>query len=204
MKYAVRAIALAGISMTATAGPVAPDFSLSMIANGDVFSGTTITIDVIGDSSVGTHMLGGGFAMSVTENNDLVNNITWQAASWSQFNTDGGYDAGSGDYNQVTFGQLVIPGVPPFDIPAPGSELGQSIGSFVIELDRELNLLDQLSFEFVAASPFSLEVIDINSGETFRSSNGNLALNGFYINIPSPSGLALLGVGGLAAGRRRR
>lgn len=200
MKYAIATVTLAGFTIAAGA----QDFSLSIVAAGDPFSGTTMTLDVIGDASVGTHMLGGGFALSIFENNSLINNITWQAASWSQFNTDGGYDAGSGDYNQVIFGQLVIPGVPPFDVPAPGSEIGGLIGSFVVELDRELNLFDQLSFEFVAGSPFSLEVIDINAGQTFQSSQGNLAFNGFYINIPAPSSLALLGLGGLAASRRRR
>ncbi len=200
MKYTFTAVTLAGFAMAAGA----QDFSLSIVAAGDPFSGTTMTLDVISDASAGTHMLGGGFALSIFENNSLINNITWQAASWSQFNTDDGYDAGSGDYNQVIFGQLVIPGVPPFDVPAPGSEIGGLIGSFVVELDRELNLFDQISFEFVAGSPFTLQVIDINTGESFESSQGNLALNGLYINIPAPSSLALLGLGGLAASRRRR
>ena len=200
MNKSIACIAIAGIA----SGVFAQDFSLSLVAASDPFSSPTLTIEVYGDASVGTHMLGGGFELAIWENNDLINNITWQAAGWSQFNTDGGYDAGSGDYNQVIFGQLVIPGVPPFDVPAAGSGLGERIGSFVVELDRSLNLFDQLMFDFVAGSPFSLEVIDVNTGESFQSSQGNLELNGLYINIPAPSSLALLGLGGLVVGRRRR
>lgn len=148
---------------------------------------------------VGTHMLGGSF--SLVTSSSVVSNMTWTPASWSAFNSDGGY-AGGGDYNPVIFGQLVIPGVPPFDVPAVGSELGQRIGSFQVTVDQFCGVLDM---ELVAQSPFTLEVLDLNTGETFQSSNGNLSLNGATISVtPAPSSLAVLGLGGFATLRRRR
>jgi len=196
MKNAVTIIALAGF----VAGASAENFSLSLIAAGASFSSTTITIDVIGDASIGTHLMGGGFGLS-TNSSSLVSNITWTAGSWSQFNSDDGYD-GNGNFGQIIFGQLVIPNVPPFDVPAAGSELGSLIGSFQIELTEPLNLANGIDFSFVTFSPFTLEVIDINTGESFQDTSGTLILNG--LSVPTPSSIALLGLGGLAATRRRR
>ena len=192
--------AVAGLASVATAGN---SFSLTLVPSAstvDVSGGAaTITIDVIGDSSFGTHMLGGAF--SIGSGSGLVTNMAWSPASWSSFNTDNGY-AGNGDYNDVIFGQLVIPGVPPFDVPAPGSELGSSIGSFTVTFDGGSGVVD---FGLMAGSPFTLEVLDLNSGTTAQSVNGSLTLNGASINVvPAPSAMALLGLGGLVAGRRRR
>ncbi len=201
MKNAVCMLAVAGL--VGAAG--AQNFSLSIAgapATIDNSSGAvTITIDIIGDADVGTHMLGGAFAIEAT-GAILSTGMTWNPAGWSSFNTDGGY-AGNGSYNQVIFGQLVIPGVPPFDVPATGSELGNAIGSFQIVIGQGLYGLMHLNF--IAQEPFTLEVLDLAAGESYRSSAGNLTLNGVEILIyPTPSSLALLGLGGLAASRRRR
>ena len=192
---------LAVAGLVGTAG--AQDFSLSIAgapATVDVTGGATITIDIIGNASVGTHMLGGSFAL--VSGHPLITDISWNPASWSSFNTDGGYD-GNGNYNPVIFGQLVIPGVPPFDVPAAGSELGSAIGSFQIVIGA--GFLGVMDLFLVAQDPFSLQVIDLVTGETFQSSDGNLTLNGASIQVtPSPSSLALIGLGGLAVTRRRR
>ena len=199
MKYAVTALTMAGLA--AAAG--AQDFSISMSGTAAITSFSTITIDVTADASVGTHYLGGGFSVDATLLNFEVLDMTWTPASWSQFNTDEGH-TGDGNYGQVIVGQLVIPGVPPFDVPAPGSELGELLGSFQIQVG-ELGAFWTIDLEMVATDPFALEVIDINTGESFRSSDGNLTLNGYHAAfIPAPSALALLGLGGLAASRRRR
>lgn len=202
MKNAMCVFAVAGLVGSASA----QDFSLSIAGApttvGATF-GVTITIDIIGDASVGTHMLGGSFALEIVGGNSTVLDMTWIPAAWSAFNTDGGFD-GNGNYNQVIFGQLVIPGVPPFDVPAAGSELGSLIGSFQIEISA-INGFIALDLFLVAQDPFSLEVLDVVTGETFQSSAGNLALNGASIYmLPTPSSLALIGLGGLAASRRRR
>ncbi|MFG0244737.1 MAG: PEP-CTERM sorting domain-containing protein [Phycisphaerales bacterium JB052] len=196
-KSTVLCVSIAGLASVAGA----QDFSLTLVAESDFFDGsTTQTIGVYGDANVGTHMLGGAFELT-SSGNTMVDNMSWTAASWSSFNTDGGY-AGNGDYNQVIFGQLVIPGVPPFDVPAAGSELGSAIGYFQIDLAEPVNLLSTISFNLIASDPFSLEAIDINTGETFRSNDGNLILNG--LAIPAPSTLGLLGFAGLVGARRRR
>ncbi len=198
----MKTIAIAAIAGFAAAASAGSSFSLSIAGapmTVDTSMGAaTFTVDVIGDSSFGTHMLGGAFSLTSGSSNVLA--MAWTPAAWSAFNTDGGY-AGGGDYNTVIFGQLVIPGVPPFDQPAPGSELGSAIGSFQITVEGA----GVLDLSLNAASPFSLEVIDLVSGTTQNSSNGSLSLNGASINlVPAPSAMALLGLGGIVAGRRRR
>lgn len=198
MKHAITLITLAGL-ISAASGQT---FTLSIVPESDLFDGsTTQTLGVYGDADIGTHMLGGGFGLS-TNSSMLISNISWTPATWSSFNSDDfGYD-GNGNYGQIIFGQLVIPGVPPFDVPAAGSEIGSAIGFFEIELTEPLNLLSRLDFNLVTFSPFTLEVIDINAGTAFQDTDGTLVLNG--LSIPTPSTLALLGFGGLAARRRRR
>jgi hypothetical protein len=200
MKNTMCMIAVAGL----TASVSAQEFSLSIssaAATIDTTGGSAVfTIDIIGDASVGTHMLGGSF--SLVTGSSFVSDMTWIPASWSAFNTDGGF-AGGGDYNPVIFGQLVIPGVPPFDQPAPGSEIGSRIGSFQVMIEGQL--CGVIDFQLVAQSPFTLEVLDLDTGETFQSSDGNLTLNGASVfSVPSPASLAILGIGGLATLRRRR
>ena len=200
MRYpALVCICLAG---TASTG-FAQQFSLTLVPGSitiDTFGGGgSFTAAVYGDADVGTHLLGG--ALAIESNSDLVTDITWTPASWSAFNTDGGY-AGNGNYNQVIFGQLVIPGVPPFDVPAPGSELGGLIGVFPIQTVQFCGVLE---FNPVAGSPFALEVIDAITGETWRSGTDNLALNGFQVNVvPAPASTVLLSGAGLLFARRRR
>lgn len=180
----------------------AQNFSLSLVPSiSDIHQSQVFTVDVYGDADVGTHMLGGSFALE--SDGQCITDMQWNSAPWSAFNTDGGF-AGDGDYNEIIFGQLIIPGVPPFDIPAPGSELGSLIGSFTVFLDQAIGDTS-ITFQLVEASPFSLEVIDINTGETFQSSNGNLSLGSATITgIPTPGTIPIFAGLGLLASRRRR
>lgn len=201
MKNALMMISLAGLAPVAVAQN---SFSLSLVPSVATLdttgSAATFTVEVFGDASVGTHMLGGAFGLEVTGAG--VVGMSWANADWSQFNTDGGY-AGGGSYNQVIFGQLILPGQPPFDVPADGSGLGQRIGSFQIMVDADV--FSFMEINLVAGSPFALEVIDIDSGQTHQSDASSLTLGGASILVvPAPSSLALLGAAGLLAGRRRR
>jgi len=198
MKYAMTTIALAGLTMTAGA----QNFSLNLVPSiTDIHQGSVFTIDIYGDADVGTHMLGGAFALE--SDGQCITDMQWNSASWSAFNTDGGF-AGEGDYNEVIFGQLIIPNVPPFDVPAPGSELGSLIGSFTVFLDQNIGDTS-ITFQLVEASPFSLETVDIITGETFQSSDGNLSLGSVTITgIPTPGTISIFGGLGLLACRRRR
>jgi hypothetical protein len=196
----MKTIAIAAIAGFAAAASAQSSFSLSIVGApmtvDTTMGAATFTVDVTGDSDFGTHILGGGFALS-TGSSANVTAMSWANAAWSAFNTDGGYD-GAGNYNNVIFGQLVIPGIFP---PAAGSELGSVIGSFQITVEGA----GVLDLSLVAAAPFALEAVDSVSGATANSSNGSLTLGGASVNlVPAPSAMALLGLGGLAAGRRRR
>lgn len=195
MKNAVALIAVAGIASVAAA----QNFSLTVVpSTTSVAEGGTFTLSVYGDADQGTHILGGAFSMS--SDSALVDSMSWSNAAWSAFNTDGG-DAGNGNYNEVIFGQLVIPGIFP---PAAGSELGSLIGSFQVNLAAAgAGIID---FQLNASTgPFSLQSVDSVSGNLFDNSNGQLSLGSTRVTVtPAPSALALLGLGGIAAGRRRR
>ena len=197
MKNTVLLIALAGLTTAASA----EDFSLSMEGPSVVDGSSVFTIDIIGDSTFGTHMLGGTFGI-VNSGDQVVTDMTW-TPSWSYFNTDHGH-AGGGNYNQVVFGQLILPHPPPLGGPAPGSELGSSVGSFQITVDTDMEFWE-IELGFVTYEPFTLEIFDNNSWATMNDTQGNLILNDITIrSVPAPSALALLGFGGLAASRRRR
>ncbi len=146
-------------------------------------------------------MLGGGF--SLESNSEHVIDMTWTPASWSQFNEDGGY-IGNGNYGQVVFGQILLP-IPGFDQPAAGSELGSLIGTFEVEYEFVSGNLF-FDFQLVGSSPFTFETIDVgNNLETMQDIDGNLELGGFSIlACPTPSTIALFGIGGMAVARRKR
>jgi len=195
MKNAVALIAVAGIASVAAA----QNFSLSMTPSvSQTVEGGNFTVTVYGDADMGSHILGGAFGLS--SDSALIDSMSWSPAAWSAFNTDGGY-AGNGNYNEVIFGQLVIPGIFP---PAPGSELGEAIGSFQVNLAASgAGIID---FQLVASTgDFSLQSVDSVSGALADDSQGQLSLGSARVIVtPAPSALALLGLGGLAAGRRRR
>ncbi len=193
MKNAVALIAVAGIASIASA----QNFSLTIETSAtEVAEGGSFTLSVYGDADQGTHLLGGAF--SLTSDSALVDSMSWTNAAWSAFNSDGG-DAGNGNYNEVIFGQLVIPGIFP---PAAGSENGSLIGSFQVNLGAGTGLID---FDLGAGSPFSLQTVDSVSGAQFDDRNGQISLGSVRVSVtPAPSAMALLGLGGIAAGRRRR
>lgn len=194
-KQAVVTLGICGLATSA----LAQNFSLSIVLSSqtaDTSGGSAvITATVYGEADVGTHMLGGSF--SLVSNSQMVQGMTWTPASWSAFNTDNGY-AGNGNYNEIIFGQLVIPGIFP---PALGSELGGEIGTFEITLTG----LGQANFQLVAGSPFTLETVDGITGSTAIDTNGTLSLGSASIGIlPAPGGLSIFALGGFCFSRRRR
>jgi hypothetical protein len=136
---------------------------------------------VFGDAAFGTHLLGGAFGVAGSGDTGVVQGMSWANAAWSAFNTDGGY-AGNGSYNDVVFGQLVIPGIFP---PAPGSENGSAIGSFTVTVDGA----GTVDFQLTAGSPFTLEGVDDVSGAT-QNDGGSISLGSTSINVvPAPSAM---------------
>ncbi len=198
-----RIITIAYATLTTTI--YAQDFSLSIIpSTTDVGLNHPLSfnLNIYGDSSAGTHLLGGAFLLIETENGDGIDSISWHPADWSSFNTDNGY-SGNGVHNQVIFGQLVIPNVPPFDIPAEGSELGERIGTFIVNTSSTPHN-GYYSFQLLAGNPFTLETYSEVTGESFNSSNGNLHLGSTRVfSTPSPSTLAIFLFAGIATRRNR-
>lgn len=191
-------IILLSVSGLATAAS-AQHFSLSIVPSVSTFDTSggpaIITATVYGDADVGTHLLGGSFSM--VSNSQNVQNITWVPAAWSVFNTDGGY-AGSGNYNGVIFGQLVIPGIFP---PAPGSELGAEIGSFEFTLTG----IGEVRFDLIPGTPFTLESVDEFTGSQYNDTVGTLSLGSASVTmLPAPGVTPLLAFGGFHLSRRRR
>jgi MYXO-CTERM domain-containing protein len=199
MKNTVLLIALAGFTTAASA----EEFIMSMEGPAVVDGSGVFTIDIIGDSTFGTHMLGGTFGI-VNSGDQVVTNMTWTPANWSSFNVDNG-QAGGGNYNQVIFGQIFLNLPPPFDnMPAPGSELGERIGSFQITVDTDMGFW-AIDLGFVTYDPFTLEAYSTDSQTSLFNTSENLILNGITVgSVPAPSALALLGLGGLAVSQRRR
>lgn len=206
MKKLVTLIAI--VVLTDAASAASFTFTLSIVgAPATITSGpggATFTMNVIGDANFGTHVLSSNYALA--SNSSLVTNIQYNPPAWSMFTTDAGY-LGNGNYGQANLGQLLIFGQPPFDIPGPGSALPNAdLGSFEVTVGP--NTFGVLTFNLLPGGPFTLETIDMINGSTQRgrgSNNNILILNGASINVvPAPSVMALLGLGGLVAGRRRR
>ncbi len=199
-KQHIIAMTLAGIAVSVSGH----EFSLIVSATAtDIgLSGTYVELNVYGDASVGTHMVGGAFSLS--SDSSSITSMRWVPADWSMFNSDGGY-AGNGNYNEVVFGQLLIPNAPPFDMPAPGSDLGNLIGTFMV------NFLDPgsdgiIDFQLLAGNQFTLEVIDEHIGEFYNDLGNDLELGSFRLYAtPSPSSVALIAIaGGIMTCKRRR
>ncbi|MBL4699080.1 MAG: PEP-CTERM sorting domain-containing protein, partial [Phycisphaerales bacterium] len=193
----------------------AQEFSLSLAgapSTIDSVGGAVITIDVIVDASVGTHILGADFGLS-SGGNSMIENIIWTPATWVNLGGGDGY-IGSGEYQHVSAAQWMSCTRPPqlcWD-PGEGSELGGVIGSFQVFLVAgSFGSLDLEVLESVVA-PSTVEVFEWDDSQEYgflsdlwNNASGNLTLTGTSINVvPAPSSLALLGLGGLAASRRRR
>ena len=205
MKNTIALIALAGIASAATAGGETFSLTMNTVSEVDATDAVTITVDVVGDSSFGTHLLGGEFGLS-SGSNSMITDIRWTNAAWSTANGNGGYD-GAGNNGTIVFGQLVVL-TDLFDfLPGAGSELGGSIGSF--QIDIAAGSAGTLDLSFLTTDRFALKTVDVDEDArttaSMDSNSGTLSLNGASIEVtPAPSALALLGLGGIAAGRRRR
>ena len=195
---------IVGLAGLANAAYGQHSFSLTLIPSAstiDTSGGmTTFEVEVIGDASVGTHILSGSFALQ--SNSDLIVDMSWTSASWDSFRIDGGY-AGNGNYNQIIFWQYLSVGIPPFSEPAEDSILGSRIGTFSVTL--AVDSMGAIDLSLVPQDPFTLEVLDNDSGPIYDDSEGELILNGASVSVvPAPSVIGLFSLSGLALSRRRR
>ncbi len=196
MKRASVCAVFAGLASSVMAGGASLTIVPSVSTYDTSGGAATITASVYGDAGFGTHILGGAFGLEWSHTGGtVVSDVTWASAAWSSFNTDPGY-AGGNSYDQIVYGQLVIPGIFP---PAAGSENGSLIGSFTITLIRQENI----NFQLVAGDPFTIEGVDEVTGNTM-STGADITLGGMSIGIPAPGAVSMLGLGGLVLARRKR
>ena len=197
IRTATIVIGLAGLSSAASA----QNFSLTLVPSAQTIDtsggAATMTVTVIGDADVGVYMLSGLFGIQT--DSDSIIDMQWQPASWSTFNKDGGY-AGNGNYNPTLFAQLEL-GQP---FPFPDSSLvGNPIGSFQVTIAADQ--VGQAEMRIVPGDPFTLETYDRMAGRFYRSSDGNLTLNGTTLAfVPAPGAASMLAFAGVVGVRRRR
>ena len=195
-----------GMTIGAVAGLAAAasgqDFAYTLTAPTfvDPFTQTSFTVTVMA-TGPGTHIAGGAFAMSIADSSGTLQDVTWTPDDWSTINTDGGFD-GTG-YGPVIFGQLILPdfGFPPAD----GSALPAVVGRFTFLLSTEESGLPTIDLQlFDAGGDFALETFD-DADDSFARDGGSISYgSASIVIIPGPASLALLGVAGVCAGRRRR
>ena len=187
--------------------------SLSIVASQSYIDTTvtdTMILDVYADSSIGTHITGAAFTLSAMGGAGFIESMSvLSVPSWGQLGFDDFGDGGDGNYNGLIMGQIVFL---PFIQPDPASALGNGpvlLASFSVTFVT--NMYSMVGWTVGGGlGTFVLEVIDVDAnpdgnppGEVTQIANpeyGSMDLN----IIPAPSGLAVLGLGGLVAGRRRR
>ena len=193
-----------GIALTAVAGlatvAAGQDFGYQVVAPSEVnlLTATSFTVTVIANGP-GTHIAGGAFVTNGSGDTDTVSGMSWAAADWSSINTDDGF-AGNASYNQVIFGQLILPdfGFPPAD----GSDLPAVVGTFTVTLSGSEGVVE---FQLAdAGGDFALETFN-DDDDSFARDDGAISYGSARVTIiPAPASLAMVGLGGLVALRRRR
>lgn len=163
---------------------------------------TVFTIDIVVNADFGTHVSGGAFALDSSGATDAVVFVDATAAAWGAVGEANRGYAGAGDHNGLVYGQVIFP---PFFPPSADSALDQDgviAGSLIIEvLAGSTGVLD-LNLIRDAIAPFDIEIyndVDGTFDNTVQGSFGSASVT----LVPSPSALALLGLGTLVAGRRR-
>ena len=205
MRKGITCIALAGLASAAGAQSGSLSIVPSASSGIDTSSGSaTITLAVYGDADFGTAISGGGFGLAVSGAG--VGNVTGMAsasAPWGALGFMDLGDGGDGNHNGMIFGQLIFP---PFIPPAAESMLGNGpvlLGNFTVTFAQfAVGVFDWATVGGIG--DFTLEVFDESTGSFTQLSAEVAHGSASVIIFPSPSGLALLGFGGLVAGRRRR
>ncbi len=193
--------AVAGLA----SGAAAQSWSLSIEgapSTVDTTVTTVFTVDVVVNADFGTHVSGGAFALDSSGATDVVVNVGAAAAAWAAVGEANRGYAGGGDHNGLVYGQVIFP---PFFPPQADSSLdgGTIVASLSIEvLAGSTGVLD-LNLISDALAPFDLEIYDEVSGSFNNQVQGSFGSASVNL-VPAPSALALLGLGGLVAGRRRK
>ncbi len=165
---------------------------------------TSFTLSVYADADFGTAIAGGGFSLSAVGGAGIVTDMVGSTPDWAALGFQDNGHAGDGNYNGLIFGQLIFP---PFIPAAPESMLGSGpvlVGTFAVTIAADsAGVVDWSTGGGVG--PFVLEVFTDDGGSGVMTQLTDLDFGGVSVNVvPAPSAMALLGLGGLVAGRRRR
>jgi len=206
MKNAIALAAVAGIASAAAAQTGALSI-VSSHATVDSTMTTSFTLSVYGDADFGTHLTGAAFNLGAV-GGGMVTDMVASGAAWGGLGFEDLGHTGGGNTGMI-MGQITFL---PFIAPDAASALGNGpvfLGSFAVTIAADS--AGQIDWTLAGGiGTFALEVIDVNAnpggnppGEITglaSPSFGSVSVN----VVPAPSAMALLGLGGLVAGRRRR
>ncbi len=203
MKSTLTLVAVAGLASAAAA----QTGSLSIVPSAmtvDSTTTTSFTLSVYADADFGTAVAGGGYSLSATGGAGIVTDMTVGVPDWAALGFQDDAHAGDGNYNGVIFGQLIFP---PFIPAAPDSLLDSGpvlISTFTVTIAaNSAGVVDWSTGGGVG--PFVIEIFTDDGGSGSFTQLIDLDFGGAQVNVvPAPSAMALLGLGGLVAGRRRR
>lgn len=202
MKNTLALIAVAGIATVASAQSGSLSMTSSAASVDTSGAAATFTLSVWGDADFGTHIGGGGFALSATGGAGIVTSMAASVPAWGALGFEDNGAAGDGNYNAVIFGQLIFP---PIIAPSADSALGNGavlLATFSVTAAADsTGTIDWSTAD--AGGDFVLEIYDEADASFTRLTS--VDFGGVSVNVvPAPSAMALLGLGGLVAGRRRR
>jgi len=208
MKNAIALAAVAGLST----GAVAQDLNLSTVTSTyDTSTGSvTFTVTVFADNFADQEAISGTGNMGIAGSGSAaggVTNVAIDRPAWMTLSgADGAYDGAAG-HTGADGGQIILAGIFP---PAPASLFGSGPVEFFnwtyTVAAGTVGSLDLTVFE-EAGTSFIIQTYDADAAAPgltdFREADVNIT--GTTVNfVPAPSAMALLGLGGLVAGRRRR
>ena len=203
MKNAIALAAVAGIASAAAAQTA----TLNIVASQSVVNSQVtnmITLSVYGSADFGTHIAGGGVQLSAAGGAGVVGAMGVGVEAWGAIGFADQGDAGDGNYTGVVFGQLIFP---PLFPPAPESDFSNGevlLATFTVEiLAGSAGQIDWSSAAVASAGGVVLNIFDAGDNSATDVTAANFGGASVTV-VPAPSAMALLGLGGLVAGRRRR
>jgi len=211
-------LAVAGFASCAS-GQVA---TLDMVADGVWDGDNRMTLSVFVDSDYSrprfdvTHVVMAQYSLNaIGENSTVVDVSMIEGPGWEQDDdnlVDAGYDGNGGHAGFAMRQVYFLPFILPDDL-SSFEDGPVFLAKYEITLSEPITTETELGWEFgeyieYGNYPYTLSLFDITAnpnaipGQEEFVSASDIEFGSFY--IPSPSGLAILGLGGLFAGRRRR
>lgn len=202
MKNTIALIALAGIASAASAQVGSFSIVPSAATVDSTGAAVTITLAVYGDADFGTAISGGGFGLSANGGAGLVSSMSAEGTAWGALGHMDLGDGSDGNYNGLIFGQFIFPPA----LPAHADSLLGSgpvlIGTMTVNIAADTSGVIEWS-TVDSVGDFALEIFDGADGSYTQLMTASVGTASVTVT-PAPSALALLGLGGIAAGRRRR